>query len=87
MIEHDYSMKKIKLQQIWDDIFTLDPELKSNPYARFSYREPGFRIPILFTWVDEISLEMRVVFLSFMGTTRFFPFCFTVLNLVILTPH
>ena len=39
MIEHDYSMKKIKLQQIWDDIFTLDPELKSNPYARFSYRE------------------------------------------------
>ena len=39
MIEHDYSMKKIRIQQIWDDIFALDPSLKDNRYAKFSYRE------------------------------------------------
>ena len=39
MIEHDYSMKKIDVQQIWDDIFALNPGLRDNPYARFAYRE------------------------------------------------
>ena len=39
MIEHDYSMRKIRIQQIWDDIFALDPSLKDNRYAKFSYRE------------------------------------------------
>ncbi len=39
MIEHDYTMRKIKIQQIWDDIFALNPELKDNRYAKFSYRE------------------------------------------------
>ena len=39
MIEHDYTMKKIRIQQIWDDIFAMNPELKDNRYAKFSYRE------------------------------------------------
>ena len=39
MIEHDYSMRKIEIQQIWDDIFALNPSLKENAYAKFSYRE------------------------------------------------
>ena len=39
MIEHDYSMRKIRIQQIWDDIFALNPSLRENQYARFSYRE------------------------------------------------
>ena len=39
MIEHDYSMRKIRIQQIWDDIFALNPSLRDNQYAKFSYRE------------------------------------------------
>ena len=39
MIEHDYSMRKIRIQQIWDDIFALNPSLRENQYAKFSYRE------------------------------------------------
>ena len=39
MIEHDYSMRKIQIQQIWDEIFALNPSLKENAYAKFSYRE------------------------------------------------
>lgn len=39
MIEHDYSMKKIRIQQIWDEVFALNPSLKENQYAKFSYRE------------------------------------------------
>ena len=39
MIDHDYSMKKIRVQEIWDDIFALNPSLRDNKYAKFSYRE------------------------------------------------
>ena len=39
MIDHDYSLKKIRIPQIWDEIFALNPSLRDNEYAKFSYRE------------------------------------------------